>query len=84
MNLGILLLLCETRRTSSPTLTSATIHPYLLVVGLPVELLLTGPVYGITGPLSLLLFVPWILAIGTMLIIKPIWEPRSPPVDQPR
>jgi len=82
--LGILLLRCERRRTSSPRLTSATIHPDLLVGGLPVELLLTGPVCGITGTLSLLLFLPWILAIGVMLIVKPIWEPRSPPVDQPR
>jgi len=45
------------------------------LVALPLQLLLTGNIYGITGPLSLLFGLPWILAIGVTLMIKPIWEP---------
>jgi hypothetical protein len=45
--------------------------------GLAVQLLLTGTIYGITGPLSLLFSIPWFLAIGITLMIRPIWESSS-------
>lgn len=49
---------------------------YHVGVGLAVQLLLTGTFYGITGPISLLFSIPWILTIGITLMIKPIWEPK--------
>ena len=52
-------------------------------VGDAVQLLLTGTVFGITGPLSLIFSIPWILAIGITLIVKPVWAPRSRPALQP-
>ncbi len=52
-------------------------------VGLVVQLLLTGTLYGITGPVSLLFSIPWILAIGITLIVKPVWAPRSRHTLQP-
>jgi hypothetical protein len=40
-------------------------------LGLVVQLLLTGPIYGITGPISLLFSIPWILAS-----VSPYWSSR--------
>lgn len=51
--------------------------------GLVVQLLLTGTIYGITGPISLLFSIPWILAIGITLLVKPVWAPRSRHTLQP-
>jgi hypothetical protein len=45
-------------------------------LSLPAQLLLTGTAGGITGPISVVFALAWLLAIALTLLIKPIWEPR--------
>src|ERR1700730_18208309 len=45
-------------------------------LGVPSQLLLTGTAGGITGPISVVFALAWLLALGVLLLIKPVWVPR--------
>ncbi|HVS49562.1 MAG TPA: hypothetical protein VHJ99_11745 [Candidatus Dormibacteraeota bacterium] len=45
-------------------------------LSLPTQLLLTGSAGGITGPITVVFALAWLLATALTLLIKPVWEPR--------
>jgi hypothetical protein len=45
-------------------------------LSVPAQLWLTGTAGGITGPISVVFALAWLLAIAATLLIKPAWVPR--------
>lgn len=54
------------------------------LVALPIQLAINGSASGVTGPVSVVTSLLWILATSAILLIKPIWgEQRRSPVPAP-
>jgi hypothetical protein len=53
------------------------------VLGVPVQLLLTGTVEGVTGPVSVVAFLVWLLATALSLLIRPGQVPAASPIVVP-
>jgi len=47
------------------------------LVALPIQIAINGSASGVTGPISVVLFLLWILSMSAILLIKPIWGPRQ-------
>jgi hypothetical protein len=48
---------------------------------LPAQLLLTGTVWGITGPISVVFALAWGAVVAVTLLTKPQWEAKSRPLQ---
>jgi hypothetical protein len=46
-------------------------------LALPAQLMLSGTVGGITGPISVVFALSWLVAMGVLLIVRPIWQPTA-------
>ena len=46
-------------------------------LALPAQLLLTGTVGGITGPITVVFALLWLVATCLLLLVKPVWEPKA-------
>jgi hypothetical protein len=46
-------------------------------LALPAQLLLTGTVGGITGPISVVFALSWLVAMAVLLLVRPVWEPTA-------
>lgn len=46
------------------------------LVSLPIQIAINGSAGGVTGPISVVLALLWILSMSAILLIKPIWGPR--------
>lgn len=46
-------------------------------LALPAQLLLTGTVGGITGPISVVFTLVWLVAMCVLLLAKPVWGPTA-------
>lgn len=54
------------------------------LVALPIQLAINGSASGVTGPVSVVTSLLWILATSAILLIKPMWgEQRRSPVPAP-
>lgn len=47
------------------------------IVSLPIQIAISGTAGGVTGPISVVLALLWILSTSAILLIKPIWGPRQ-------
>jgi hypothetical protein len=48
-------------------------------LAIPAQLVLTGTAWGITGPISVVFALAWIVVVALTLLIKPVWESQSRP-----
>jgi len=46
-------------------------------LAVPTQLLLTGTVGGITGPISVVFALSWLVAMAVLMLVRPIWEPTA-------
>src|ERR1700694_6032971 len=46
-------------------------------VAVPAQLLLTGTVGGITGPISVVFALLWLVAMAVLLLVRPVWGPTA-------
>ena len=46
-------------------------------LAVPTQLLLTGTVGGITGPISVVFALSWLVAIAVLMLVRPVWEPTG-------
>ena len=46
-------------------------------LAVPAQLLLTGSEAGITGPISVVFAIAWLVVMCVLLLVKPIWEPKA-------
>lgn len=49
-------------------------------VEIPIQLALTGAATGVTGPIGVVIGLLWLLVVGVILVIKPVWGTQPPPV----
>jgi hypothetical protein len=50
-------------------------------VEIPIQLALTGSATGVTGPIGVVIGLLWLLVVGVILVIKPVWGTQPPPVS---
>ena len=49
-------------------------------VEIPIQLALTGSATGVTGPIGGVIGLLWLLVVGVIIVIKPVWGTQPPPV----
>jgi len=49
-------------------------------VEIPIQLALTGSATGVTGPIGVVIGLLWLLVVGVIIVIKPVWGTQPPPV----
>ena len=54
-------------------LVAALVHFFAI----PAQLLLTGSEAGITGPISVVFAIAWLVVMCALLLVKPVWEPKA-------
>ena len=47
------------------------------IVSLPIQIAISGTAGGVTGPISVVLALLWILSTSAILLIRPVWGPRQ-------
>ncbi len=70
--LGGLVLLTGLLPAAIAWLSAAVAAVHFLAI--PAQLLLTGSVAGVTGPISVVFALLWVVALGLLLLIRPVWR----------
>ena len=71
---GLILL---TRRLPTPVAWLGLLVALVHFLAIPAQLLLTGTVGGITGPISVVFALAWLVAMCVLLLVRPVWEPKA-------
>jgi len=76
-------LILLTRLLPAPIAWLGLVVALVHLLAIPAQLLLTGTVGGITGPISVVFALLWLLTMAVLLLVRPVWGPIAVATPNP-